>query len=175
MKEKNRFTDIISLVLKFVLDFIRIVMLRLVTCSLLLLVFGCAKTKTLSQTEKNKDNQVYKLPVQIAPEHARIIGRIVKIYEPNENQKYPCNEYPCLADVSIEALEGTGSTFGPLVRSGDRIKVRFDYSLSPLKEVFPDKKAMDLPGLKVNQSFKADIIGGLSSPPYTIKYYNLYN
>ncbi|MFC1493472.1 hypothetical protein ACFL6O_05875 [candidate division KSB1 bacterium] len=97
--------------------------------------------------------------MRISPNHARIVGKIIRIHpELSEREDHPSSLVPYMADVRIEELMGTGMAFPGSISEGKTITVKFTFTLSPTKDLFPELKD-HLPGLKVNDSFQADMMG----------------
>ncbi len=113
---------------------------------LILLIVSCSSTKEPPTT----------LPSKIAPNNCRINGTIISIEEIIDPSG-PCSTNPCVANVMISNVIGTGSSFKiPLVKN-DTINVKFAFTLSKTsKDLFPNLNK-SFPGLKVEDKFIADV------------------
>ncbi|MBI2618867.1 MAG: hypothetical protein HYW57_02180 [Ignavibacteriales bacterium] len=99
----------------------------------------------------------------VPPNHCRIIGTIVSIDEmlaPDTDD--PCSKAPCVATVRIDEVLGYGSGFIGMIGSGKEIKVRFQTTLAPTRDILPHLMPA-LPGLQSGSRFQADLRG--SGPP----------
>ncbi|MCP4724434.1 MAG: hypothetical protein GY863_05345 [bacterium] len=125
---------------------------------LLFMFSGCASNREAVDTSvTDKVPQV--MPSRISPNHARIVGKIIRIHpELSENKDHPSSQAPSLADVRIEKLLGTGMAFPGSISEGKTVTVKFAFTLSPTKDLFPELKD-HLPGLKINDRFQADMMG----------------
>ena len=113
---------------------------------LILLIVSCSSTKEPQTT----------LPSKIAPNNCRINGTIISIEEIIDTSG-PCSTNPCVANVKVSNVIGTGSSFKiPLVKN-DTINVKFAFTLSKTsKDLFPNLNK-SFPGLKVEDKFIADV------------------
>lgn len=113
---------------------------------LILLIVSCTSTKEPQTT----------LPSKIDPNNCRINGTIISIEE-IINPSGLCSTNPCVANVKVNNVIGTGASFNiPLVKN-DTINVKFAFTLSKTsKDLFPNLNK-SLPGLKVEDSFIADV------------------
>lgn len=113
---------------------------------LILLIVSCSSTKEPQTT----------LPSNIDPNNCRINGTIISIEEIIDPSG-PCSTNPCVANVKVNNVIGTGSSFKiPLVKN-DTINVKFAFTLSKTsKDLFPNLNK-SFPGLKVEDKFIADV------------------
>lgn len=96
----------------------------------------------------------------IAPNHCRVVGTILEMQEPDAGAtgSGPCSRYPCVAKVRVDSVLGYGSAFPGALAPGQAIQVRFQFTLAPSSEVFPNE-TFSLPGLTPGDRFAADVSG----------------
>ena len=96
----------------------------------------------------------------VPPGHCRIVGTIVAV-DPglSADGNDPCSKAPCTATVKVDNIVGYGSGFTAMLGKGSEVRVRFQYTLGPSSEVFPEMSP-GLPGLKTGSKFQADIETG---------------
>ncbi len=125
---------------------------------LALLLAGCASNRETAVDNTDSDKPKI-LPANIPPNHARIVGKIIKVYpELSSNLDHPSSKVPYFAEIMIEEMKGMGMAFPGSLSRGKTIKVRFSFTLSPTIDHFPGLKN-HLPGLNVNDRFSADLLG----------------
>ncbi|MCF6271353.1 MAG: hypothetical protein L3J41_16705 [Melioribacteraceae bacterium] len=113
---------------------------------LILIFVSCITTKEPQTT----------LPNKIAPNNSRISGTIVSVGMIDETSG-PCAEHPCLAEVKINNVIGTGFGFKTPLIKGNIIKIKFEFTLSETsKELFPNLNK-SFPRLKVGDKFIGDV------------------
>lgn len=129
----------------------------------------------LCQYKQNIAQTVMTLPSAIAPNHCRIVGKIIEILpiKTSKNPTTPCEKQACQAKVKILKILGYGMGCDPLPFQGT-IMIKFAFTLGPTDALFPRlNKAM--PGLGIGDSFRADMesmdFRESSSGKYTIRTY----
>ncbi len=142
----------------------------------LLLAVGCRSSEQSMEKEK------VTLPDAgpgIPPNHCRLIGTVVKIEPvPTGGGDDPCSKAPCIAEIRIDEIRGYGSAFGTPLTVGQNLKMKFTYTTSPTKDLFPEM-VPSLPGMKVGSKFQADVqsggpsMGGAQEPRFRIGYYSV--
>jgi hypothetical protein len=120
---------------------------------------GCGGSSP-AEKESNLDlrNNTTVYQEKIAPDHCIIVGTIFKIDTSLEKSgvNSPCSKVPCIARVRIDSVLGYGPNFPPL-RLGEIIKIKFGFTLGPTtRDLFPHMTGY-FPGLKENDTFKADV------------------
>jgi len=94
---------------------------------------------------------------KIAPDNCLVRAKIVKVLPKwKKKSKKSCKVSPCVVFIKIIKVEKYGSSFPEHFSEGQKVEVKFVYSLKPSKEVYPDKN-INLPGLKKGNVFKAQI------------------
>ena len=94
----------------------------------------------------------------IPPNHVRIVGTIVEINEnlTSTDPSDPCSRAPCIATVRIDSVKGYGAAFAGVLTLGNRIEMRFPFTLGDTKEIIPGM--IDYyPGLSLGSQFLADV------------------
>lgn len=133
------------------------------------------QNKKMALSTDQSGKQENKTP--IAPEYCRIRAKVVAIkgLDKTYPEGSPCNDYPCAAQIMIEKVIGYGSTFSTTLANEQLIDVYFPFTLHSTKEVFTKREVKELPGLKVGDTFEADMEGGglLKEKDYTIYSYTI--
>ena len=112
---------------------------------------------------------------QIAPAYCRVVGQIVSVLPALlADKKDPCGKVPCQAKVKIKKVIGYGSAFGSPLGEGALITVTFSFTLHPTQKYFPELTT-HLPGLKVGQTFQADMreVGDNKTKTYQVNEYQV--
>ncbi len=96
----------------------------------------------------------------VPPGHCRLVGTVL-VVDPilTTDGNDPCSKVPCTATVKVEEIVGYGSGFTSVLGKGSEVKVRFQYTLAPSSEIFPEMSP-GLPGLKNGSKFQADVKAG---------------
>ncbi len=115
--------------------------------SYMILIFASCTTTKEPQTT---------LPNKIAPNNSRISGTIISV-NISDKATAPCAEHPCLAEVKINNIIGSGVGFKTPLVKGDTILIKFEFTLSETsKKLFPNLNK-SFPGLKIGDMFIGDI------------------
>lgn len=96
----------------------------------------------------------------IPPSKCRIVGTIAAIDSASRSTKAddPCSKIPCRASVRVDSVIGYGQGFPKAFSKSEEISVKFVFTLSPTRELFPNMSEF-YPGLHVGSSFVADVQG----------------
>jgi len=96
----------------------------------------------------------------VYPNHCRIEGTILEVQGPDPGAPAddPCSKYPCTATIRVDSILGYGSAFPAALAPAQRIQVRFEFTLAPSSEAFPNE-TFSLPGLMPGDRFGADVSG----------------
>lgn len=112
-----------------------------------------------SQSQKVTADQKLARPGEpIPPNTCRIVGTIVGIDSTLErsNSSDPCSKVPCRAAVRVDSILGYGQAFGRPLSRGEKISVKFVFTLSPTKDLIPNMSEF-YPGLHVGSIFLANV------------------
>jgi len=117
-----------------------------------------SRTDNADATDRGLPPEITAEPV--APNHCRIVGTILEVHGPELGavSDEPCSKYPCTAKVRVDSVLGYGSAFPGALASRQTIEVRFQYTLAPSKEAYPNE-TISLPGLSSGDRFRADVSG----------------
>jgi len=88
-----------------------------------------------------------------------VIGKVVKTWldaDRFEGDGHPCDTHPCEAEIELMAVTQIGSDFHGQFEAGDVIKVHFDFTLDPTKDLFPELNT-HFDGLTTGEFFKATL------------------
>ncbi len=96
----------------------------------------------------------------VPPSKCRIVGTIAAIDSTSRSIKAddPCSRIPCRASVRVDSVMGYGQGFPTAFSRSEEISVKFVFTLSPTRELFPNMSEF-YPGLHVGSSFVADVEG----------------
>ncbi len=132
--------------------------LILITIQFMFFACGSSKKDIGEQQAASQSKMPQNTNLKIAPNHCRIVGRIVSVDENyrSENPEDPCSKAPCSAVVRVESIIGYGSAFGQPLAIGKEIKVLFRFTLNPTKDIVPGL-SRHLPGLSSDSVFTADV------------------
>jgi hypothetical protein len=126
-------------------------MLKKLIFILLILFISC---KTTAVKTPAKATAVKPAP-STNPMSCGIQGKIISITKAFDTDTLSiCSKYPCKAKVRIMAVPECGSAVSQVLIPGDTVEMRFMYSLSDTKKIFPYMKA-HYPGLTEGQLFTA--------------------
>lgn len=123
-----------------------------------------------------KDPQKY--TKRVLADRCRIVGTIKEIDTTRflDDPDAPCAKYPCYATVIINEILGYGSGFSSKLYKGQEVLVNFKFTFEPTIKIDPELQ-MELPGLKINDKFIADLEAhpalGKSKVEYIIYRYEL--
>jgi hypothetical protein len=94
----------------------------------------------------------------MSPMSCNIKGKVIGVLKDKTGDPASvCGKYPCYATVRITDVMGCGSSVPLLLNTGDTVRMKFAYTLSPTAKVFPVTKT-HLPGLKKGNSFMANVV-----------------
>jgi hypothetical protein len=153
------------------------------TALILILGLGTSLISCRSPKENMKETSDAQrtMPAQpgpgVPPSHCRINGTIVAIDQQRTgNPNDACSKAPCLATVKVDEVLGYGSGFTDVLGKGKELKVKFEYTLAPTADLFP-QMAPPLPGLEVGAKFQTDLLmlgpslSGSNESGYIVKQY----
>ncbi|MGB2868806.1 MAG: hypothetical protein WBD36_10160 [Bacteroidota bacterium] len=151
---------------------------------LVVLATGCSKEtrETTKQEEQTPGRQYAQVPItaldpdkMVPVGSCRIVGTVLAVdtTELQANGDGPCSKAPCVAKVRIDSILGTGSSFARPLAVGSAVRVRFAYTLSPSKELFP-RMDPPLPGLLAGTQFKAFMQSSAESSTYSVETYDIH-
>jgi len=96
--------------------------------------------------------------IKITKEFSAITGTIISIdttkFSKDENS--PCSKAPCWAKVRVNSVIGRGQG-GPFISADDTLNVHFTFTLAETTEELIPNLDKRMPGLKINDSFEANI------------------
>jgi len=98
------------------------------------------------------------------PTGTMVIGKVVKTWldaDRFEGDDHPCDTHPCEAEIELMAVTQIGSDFHGQFEAGDVLKVHFDFTLDPTKDLFPELNT-HFDGLSIGEFFKSTL-----NTPYT--------
>ena len=151
---------------------------------LMVLSTGCSKEsqETTKQEEQAPGRKYAQVPIsaldpnKMVPVGAcRIVGTVLSVdtTELSANGDGPCSRVPCVATVRIDSILGTGSSFARPLTVGSAVLVRFAYTLSPSKELFP-RMDPPLPGLRTGTQFRALMQSSAEGSTYSVEMYDIH-
>jgi hypothetical protein len=135
--------------------------LRMTALGAALIVGSCASTKPDRESDAPKSlGHPVAISDPVNPGQCRLIATVLDIHapDPGVGQGDPCATFPCAATVRIDSILGYGSGFRGALGPGQKLEVRFAYTLAPSQEAHPDA-AFSLPGLSAGDRFQADLSG----------------
>jgi hypothetical protein len=144
------------------------------------LLIGCGTSNKESQhsdqIREAKERIAMDTPPPLAPNHCKVIATIESIDKvtSNADEKDPCSKAPCMATMRIDSILGYGAAFPGVFSRGQKVAVKFAFTLSNTKEILPDVRP-PLPGLNAGSIIEAVVNGvsvmGKSEASYTIYKY----
>lgn len=102
------------------------------------------------------------LSLPMPPGTCRVAATVLGVVPPDPGEAGPCSTIPCSAMVRIDSVLGYGPAFPEPLSAGKVISVRFRYTLSPSKELFPSISILPLP-LGKGDAFVA-VLEGTDAP-----------
>ncbi len=140
------------------------------------LFIGCGATKQESNHAEAiraaKERMAMEVPPSIPPNQCRVSATVIAIDSAVRGDKGPCATAPCMATVRIDSVLGYGSAFPKPLAPGEKLVVKFAYTLQPTTKEFPEVKPA-LPGLSVGARFVA-LVGGEMGMGQTEPAYSIY-
>jgi len=126
--------------------------IKILKCLIILLIFStCQKPPTQAIEKPN-------LQTSLSPNTFEIAGTIKEILEIESNNSDDiCTKVACKAKVSLDQILGYGSGVNVSLAEGQIIEIKFLYTLSNTKTIFPELR-QPLEGLSVGDSFQAIVM-----------------
>ncbi len=115
---------------------------------------------------------------ELGPDDISIKGKLLRIVTTGASYSdFPCNKYPCTAEIEIIEMISRGRTYPGNAAKGHVLKVIFPMTLVASDVVFKGLTAMPYPGLKEGNVFQANMTGAQSldseSLQHTVVFYKV--
>jgi hypothetical protein len=111
---------------------------------------------------QQKPDEVVAAPIvkdELGPDDIAIQGKLLRMITDTSFPDFPCNKYPCMAEVEIIEIIARGRTYPGNTEKGKVMKVIFPMTLRSSDGVFKDSNVMPYPGLKEGNFFWATMTG----------------
>jgi hypothetical protein len=132
-------------------------MIRILLIPVAVVIASCGSPRSEGDRGDAEQSPDLAQITHVPPNHCRVMGTIVSIDNAMATSgDDPCSKGPCYANVRIDSVLGYGSAFPHPLATGNVVRVKFAYTLSPTKEIYPE---MDpgFPGLRVGSTLRADM------------------